>query len=813
MTADTEAQQPLLKNEHAGWVAAETDAAAKRSWTRTARRFLSPVITALIVLVLLALHQYGALPGVEGLASCPAPGALLIKAPRQNLWKNLDLQEAVDIRAWLAEPERGLNLTAHENATDSDNVIHVVEAYQPSKADALAHLANGTHVDRYAHAIINHGPADVIVDYLVGPLPISNETTLRPLSENYHNRIPLNARTTFNYVLLSELLLELLAPLDPVTSDLFNVSVSDGTVTAAGQAPMSYDGTWRRTWVQLKRDTPGAWLHAFDMYFLFDLTGTDVSTYAILAVVHGGKVYKGVNDVIAAWDKGELKRTVEYDTSDWATRARRGKQRDLDDRAGPRSYLPDGARYRVDFQEDYVTWMGWAFYLSFERDMGLHIWDINFRGERIIFELSPQEAMAQYSGSDPHQASTVWLDRAFGMGGSVRPLIKGYDCPAHATLLDATVHEAGSTTRPGAICVFEREGDRPLSRHTGYGPGEMGAVKGYELVVRSVSTVGNYDYIFDYTFQLDGTIEIRLSASGYLQGGAYDASESPYGHQLRPGLMGSLHDHIINYKIDLDVAGVRNSLMRVRMEQEVLDAPWVDLDGWGEVVQTKLVREVVEKEGAFDYAPNAEGAYVVLNTNSTNAWGNPRGYALHPGPLVKLANTRAKRTERSVEWAKHHVAVTRRKETEPCSSSMWNSNLPGAPPVDFGKFLDDESIEQEDLVVWANLGTHHIPRAEDSPNTLTNVATSYVLLVPWNFNDYDVAMESANSVLVNPAGQWEIDEPVRAKHCAPPAEPRLAYDGMQGWREDGTPFDPDEVHEARSQAEQFHMMGMWTRRD
>jgi hypothetical protein len=54
------------------------------------------------------------------------------------------------------------------------------------------------------------------------------------------------------------------------------------------------------------------------------------------------------------------------------------------------------------------------------------------------------------------------------------------------------------------------------------------ATKGYELVVRSISTVGNYDYLvcgthtfpwspvltilicqFDYTFSLDGTLEIR----------------------------------------------------------------------------------------------------------------------------------------------------------------------------------------------------------------------------------------------------------------------------------------------------------------
>ncbi|KAL8292626.1 hypothetical protein RQP46_001238 [Phenoliferia psychrophenolica] len=70
----------------------------------------------------------------------------------------------------------------------------------------------------------------------------------------------------------------------------------------------------------------------------------------------------------------------------------------------------------------------------------------------------------------------------------------------------------GSTTRDNAICVFEHDSAKPLTRHTGEGRDEMGATKGYELVVRSISTVGNYDYLFDYTFMLD------VSASGYLQG-------------------------------------------------------------------------------------------------------------------------------------------------------------------------------------------------------------------------------------------------------------------------------------------------------
>ena len=86
----------------------------------------------------------------------------------------------------------------------------------------------------------------------------------------------------------------------------------------------------------------------------------------------------------------------------------------------------------------------------------------------------------------------------------------------------------------------------------------------------------------------------------------------------------------------------------------------------------------------------------MVNTNATNAWGHHRGYAVHPGPLCHLTNLESKRLEKSVNWAKHHLAVSRRKDEEPTSSSMWNMNLPGAPPVDFYKVGHVLSLEFDD---------------------------------------------------------------------------------------------------------------------
>ena len=79
-------------------------------------------------------------------------------------------------------------------------------------------------------------------------------------------------------------------------------------------------------------------------------------------------------------------------------------------------------------------------------------------------------------------------------------------------------------------------------------------------------------------------------------------------------------------------------------------------------------------------------------------------------PSLKLLQTivGSKRLLKNANWARYNLAVSRRKDTEPSSSSMWNMNLPGHPVVDFHKLFDGENITQEDLVAWINVGTHHL---------------------------------------------------------------------------------------------------------
>lgn len=124
----------------------------------------------------------------------------------------------------------------------------------------------------------------------------------------------------------------------------------------------------------------------------------------------------------------------------------------------------------------------------------------------------------------------------------------------------------------------------------------------------------------------------------------------------------------------------------------------------------KLTRSFVEGEddGRLDWAANAQTQVLVVNQNATNAYGEYRGYRLLPYTgLAHLTVLNSSNLANAARWAEHDLFVTRRKDTEPRSAHAYNNQDVHDPPVNFGDFFDGESLVQEDLVVWFNLGMHH----------------------------------------------------------------------------------------------------------
>lgn len=152
--------------------------------------------------------------------------------------------------------------------------------------------------------------------------------------------------------------------------------------------------------------------------------------------------------------------------------------------------------------------------------------------------LGLQEALAHYAGNDPVQSGTAYLDSYYGFGPNVFTLVPGFDCPASATYLSSSVHDMERTTsHPGSICIFEQDAGFPITRHTA--GNYVSTTKNIIFIVRWIATIGNYDYLFDYQFSMDGTIEVRVRASGYIQA-AYYVNNTEYGYQIHDALSGSM---------------------------------------------------------------------------------------------------------------------------------------------------------------------------------------------------------------------------------------------------------------------------------
>jgi primary-amine oxidase len=80
--------------------------------------------------------------------------------------------------------------------------------------------------------------------------------------------------------------------------------------------------------------------------------------------------------------------------------------------------------------------------------------------------------------------------------------------------------------------------------------------------------------------------------------------------------------------------------------------------------------------------------------------------------------------------------------------------------VDFSKMANSESLlaDEEgdydgDLVLYFNLGAHHVPHSGDLPNTLMHTSASSVMFVPHNFLDRDASRKTATGVRLDLKGR------------------------------------------------------------
>ncbi|PPQ88080.1 hypothetical protein CVT24_002552, partial [Panaeolus cyanescens] len=279
--------------------------------------------------------------------------------------------------------------------------------------------------------------------------------------------------------------------------------------------------------------------------------------------------------------------------------------------------------------------MDFEFYIGFNKDVAVTLYDIKYKGERIFYELGLEEALAHYAGSDPKSSHTAFLDSYYGFGPYTYELVKGYDCPLNSDYLDTVLHMDGNTTTNfDSICLYESDAGFPIQRHTTH---RMATVtRNTVFNLRFVSTIGNYDYQFTYSFLLDGSIEVAVRASGYIQSTYYYGNEE-YGYKIQKHLSGSMHDHVLTFKADIDIKGDKNTFETTKFVPAKVKYPWDKKEMNTMKVERSLLKN--EDDAKINWAPNGAAQYSILNTEKPNVWGEYPGYRIAPGHGTPIHST------------------------------------------------------------------------------------------------------------------------------------------------------------------------------
>lgn len=271
----------------------------------------------------------------------------------------------------------------------------------------------------------------------------------------------------------------------------------------------------------------------------------------------------------------------------------------------------------------------------------------------------------------------------YGLGGSYLLTLTQADCP-NGELLDVQ-------TRP-AVCIWQTRADKGYQTPTQ-------AARAASLQLFSVSQVGAYAYIVNWIFYDDGTFEPGIGATGALQRNRDDIT-LPYGRVLQgdPDTLWLSHTHNYYWRLDFDL-GLSATDDIVEELQYTLDSD----------SRRTLNTEVFSTEQARRIDPAAHRLWRIMDSEKDTA----AGYQIEP----LRAGHRFERKD--IEpYSDYDFFVTVGRDCERFASQNSRFN----PDCDNNvlEFVNNQSLQGRDIVLWNRVSFHHTPRSEDQRNMHTH---------------------------------------------------------------------------------------------
>ncbi|KAL8175752.1 UNVERIFIED_CONTAM: hypothetical protein K2H54_007045 [Gekko kuhli] len=569
------------------------------------------------------------------------------------VFADLTPKEMVQVKKYLWN-NLGVPLVAPPLAKPSHNCIYSIVLHLPPKAEVLEFLDHqGRKPTRQALAVVYFGNQEDpnVTEYVVGPLP--KPTYHQDITvQKYGGKLPYYRRYLLRVdsVKINVLFIGKEYPKAPN----FMRWILDYNVTnllGLPALPPGFESGDRKVWMRIFQNVAGFYLHPVGLELQMDVSSLNVSEWKVLNVFYNGQYFRDMEELEREFNAGRV-RVVKVKKAPLDGGYSSLKPRVPPKSQGPLQYEPRGPRYCI--RDNQVTFMSWSFAFGMEANRGPRIFDVRFQGERIVYELSIQDASALYGSNSPAIMVTRLMDLGVGFGRSAVTLTRGVDCPYVATYLDGHyfLDSSRPITRKNSLCIFEQNAEIPLRRHyEDHVISEFyGALADSVLVFRSISVMGNYDYIWDFVFHQNGAVGIRVHASGYIQASFFFGDAADFGNRVEDLTLGTIHTHSIHYKVDLDIGGAKNYLVTNDMTFTKVKAPW---DQEHEINQIRLVRDVLETEDKAAFRLHDDlPRNIYFAANSTNRWGHDRGYRIQIHSFSGDHLPESDPMERAISWGR-----------------------------------------------------------------------------------------------------------------------------------------------------------------
>lgn len=408
---------------------------------------------------------------------------------------------------------------------------------------------------------------------------------------------------------------------------------------------------------------------------------------------------------------------------------------------------PEGASYKISGQE--ISWQKWRFRYTMHPREGLVLhrvaYDENERSRPILHRASLAEMVVPYGDPDKNWRWRAAFDVGeYSVGRLASPLEPKLDAPENAQLIDVVFadDEGNPYTLERAVGIYERDGGL-LWKHFDTLSGKNESRRARELVLLFVATIGNYDYAVSYIFKQDGSIEIDLALTGIMLakgvaektvGQNHHSSAGSTGHLVAENIVAPHHQHFFNFRLDFDVEGVKNSIteMNTIAMPPGVDNPYLN----GFVMRETLLKNESESQRKMDM-PSAR-VWTVMNAEAKNSLGQPASYILVPGANSLPYTSPESSVRKRAQFVNNHFWATRYNSGELYPAGVYPNQSKGDDGLP--QFVaNNESLENQDVVVWYTLGVTHIPRPEEWP--VMPVTHAGFKLIPGSFFNRNPALD------------------------------------------------------------------------